>query len=527
MDIVRNAMKLRRQFAIGIGLLAAQVPFVLTRHLQEDAYITFRCSMNLVATGVYGYNVGERVSASTSHLSVLMVALVRLVAGAYFITATQALYGIATLVGLYLMTTAVVRDSRHHVWAWTAISLLPVSLMVAYGGMETALVVLLTGVVLRCTYEPRPNVWTGTAFLLLAWARPDAVVLGVITIVAATAFGNRSMRAAATYGALLASGAASWLLFNRLYFGVFLPQSIRGKAAVWMPSTMHDALFGSVARLREVFFGHGPALGIFTPIATKYLSLLSVPACLIVAGTAVALTARPAKFDAARPAVIALAGVAFVMPLAYAIGGAMAPWYFWPSALAGWLLVVVGCSAAIARQQGGRRRLARAACAAVLGSLVAGQWLYAASWGTQEHLYRGGIGDEIRRLASAGDTLLLEPAGYVPFHAQLWTWDEIGVTSPQVTSYRLKYGPRWWIRFVEDIAPTFLLERDHLLVHRTLDGYELSADEQAWFAGRYSRIRVFRYEPDRLRPPGLMRFAARFGSARDYYLYRRIDGPPQ
>ena len=53
----------------------------------------------------------------------------------------------------------------------------------------------------------------------------------------------------------------------------------------------------------------------------------------------------------------------------------------------------------------------------------------------------------------------------------------------------------------------------------------LSTDEQAWFATHYSLARVFTYEPDRLRSAGLMLFAARLGSARDYYLYRRIDRP--
>ena len=126
------------------------------------------------------------------------------------------------------------------------------------------------------------------------------------------------------------------------------------------------------------------------------------------------------------------------MPVAYTVGGALAPWYFWPSAVAGWLLVVVGCVASIRRQRGVRQQLACAAAATVLVSLVVGQWLYTASWGTQENLYRGGIGDEIRTLAASGDTLLLEPAGYVPFHAQLWTWDEIGITSPAVTEYTIE-----------------------------------------------------------------------------------------
>src|SRR5262245_14505560 len=428
-DVVRNDMKRGPWFAVGTGLIAVHILFVVTRHIQEDAYITFRCAANLVASGIYGYNPGEPVSASTSHLSVLIVALVRFAAGSHFIVATQVLYGLAALVGLYLITAAVARDTRNHLWVWAAIGLFPVSLMIAYGGMETALVMLLTGAMLRCTDEPRPAKRTLTAFALVPWARPDAVALAVIAILAG-AFGTRSKRTAIVYGAGLIAGSLSWLLFNRWYFGVFLPQTIYAKATVWMPSTWHDALLGGAVRLREVFFGQSMWLGMFTPIATRYLSVLSAPSCLVVAAVAVMAAVRPARFDASRPAVVALAAVAFALPVVYAIGGAVAPWYFWLSAVAGWLLVVVACAALIRRLLGVYQQLACAAAATVLVSLVVVQWFYAASWGTQENLYRGGIGDDIRSLAAPGDTLLLEPAGYVPFHAQLWTWDEIGITSP-------------------------------------------------------------------------------------------------
>jgi len=518
-------MKLRRLFAVGAGLLGVQIPFILTGHIQEDAYITFRCAVNLAATGVYGYNPGERVSASTSHLSVFILALLRLAAGEQFIVAMQMTYGIATLAGLYLWTAAVVRDSPHLMWVWAAISLFPVSLMIAYGGMETALVVLLTGIVLRCTYEPHPSIWAVVAFVLLPWARPDAVVVGIMTIVAAATIGKQPRRAAAVYAVSLTAGAASWLVFNRVYFGALLPQSIRAKALMWMPSTLNGILVGGAARVRDVFFGHGLMLGIFTPIATRYLSVLSVPACLIVAAAAAVVAARPARFTAARPAVIVLAAVAFAMPVAYALGGAVAPWYFWASAVAGWLIVIIVCVAAGRCLRGASRYVAGMAGAGALVMLAAGQWVFAASWGTQENLYRAGIGDEIRALALPGDTLLLEPAGYVPFHARMLTWDEVGLASPMVTEYRSQYGLRWWIRFVQTFAPTFLLERDHMVAHRTYDGYVLSVDEQTWFAAHYALLRVFTYEPDRLRPPGLMRYVARLGSARDYYLYRRIDRP--
>src|SRR5712671_223511 len=91
----------RGVWAVGLCLVALQLPFVLTQHIQEDAYITFRSAANLADLHVYGFNPGERVSASTSHLSVFVVALLRKFTGDAFIPATQLLYGVATIVGLY------------------------------------------------------------------------------------------------------------------------------------------------------------------------------------------------------------------------------------------------------------------------------------------------------------------------------------------------------------------------------------------------------------------------------------------
>ena len=159
---------------------------------------------------------------------------------------------------------------------------------------------------------------------------------------------------------------------------------------------------------------------------------------------------------------------------------------------------------------------------AIVCALATGQWLLAVGWGTQERLYRGGIGERIRELAHTGDTLLLEPAGYVPFYAKLFTWDEIGLASPEVTEYRTRYGTRWWPRFVEDRSPTFILERQPMPDGPTLDGYFLSADEKAFFDEHYRAVETFRYQPHALRSSRILGNIAALGSARDYFLYQRI-----
>ena len=46
----------RRVWGVGLCLAALQLPFVLTQHIQEDAYITFRSAANLADVHIYGFN---------------------------------------------------------------------------------------------------------------------------------------------------------------------------------------------------------------------------------------------------------------------------------------------------------------------------------------------------------------------------------------------------------------------------------------------------------------------------------------
>jgi hypothetical protein len=126
-------------------------------------------------------------------------------------------------------------------------------------------------------------------------------------------------------------------------------------------------------------------------------------------------------------------------------------------------------------------------------------------------------------MSAPGDTLLLEPAGYIPFFAERWTWDEIGITAPEVTRYRRERGNRWWIEFVKDTSPAFLLEREPMRAHVTLDGYRLSPEEASWFDRHYSLVQTFRYEPTSLRRSALLARIASWSNASEYFLYRRVS----
>jgi hypothetical protein len=511
--------------ALAFALLLVQLPFVATGHVQEDAFITFRSARNLVETGVYGFNPGERVSASTSHAEVFVVAALRGVFGSWFLPAVQVTCGIATIAGIYLLASALVAaDARRRDIVWAISGLVPVSILIAYSGMETGLLILALGAILAMAADARFR-WTGVAaWFLIPWVRPDAIAFCLVVFVVSMAFSEGRTRIVGLYALAGVVGLLSWLAFNELYFGVWLPQTISGKAVVFLPDSMQSLIVDGLSRARRIFFGDGYDPGMFAPIESRYLRWLSVPAFAVTLAAGVSAVVQPVWAGVRRPTALILLLITFVMPLAYAAGGAPGTWYFWPSRLAGSMLIVAVVVAILARQTAPVRRFTMTAVASGLCILLVGHWCYAVAWGTQERLYRGGIGEEIRALSAPEDTLLLEPAGYVPYFAERWTWDEVGVATPSVTSHRRAYGSRWWIRFVQEKLPTFLLEREPMREFVTLDGYTLSDEERAWFERHYTLVRVFRYDPRSLRASTVLGRIASLGDAVPYFLYQRVSG---
>ena len=61
--------------------LLIKIPIFFTKHLQEDSFITWRVAKNLLNYGVIGFNGDERISASTTHLYVLVSAFFQMIFG--------------------------------------------------------------------------------------------------------------------------------------------------------------------------------------------------------------------------------------------------------------------------------------------------------------------------------------------------------------------------------------------------------------------------------------------------------------
>src|SRR5689334_15523284 len=91
---------------LGVALIGVRVPFFYTDHVQEDAYISWRCAVNLVDTGIYGFNRGTKVSASSSHAGVAVAGLFYRIAGARFITVLLLFYSLLTVASCAILAFA-------------------------------------------------------------------------------------------------------------------------------------------------------------------------------------------------------------------------------------------------------------------------------------------------------------------------------------------------------------------------------------------------------------------------------------
>ena len=81
--------------------------------------------------------------------------------------------------------------------------------------------------------------------------------------------------------------------------------------------------------------------------------------------------------------------------------------------------------------------------------------------------YTIGYMEERQRMTIAADinkenggiekSILLEPAGIIPFYTQLYTYDEVGLVNARINDEMLKDEKYWWINSVNKFQPDYIL----------------------------------------------------------------------
>jgi len=236
---LRNMTRMEYVALVTALALAAALTWPVRGYLTDDTFIHLQYARQLATGHGLVFNAGERVYGCTSPLWVALIAA-GMALGLDGIVVARVLGLAATLTSVVLMLKLMRRSLRTPALAaaatiaWAAHAWM---LRWSLSGMETALAVALTlaGFVAFTEgkqWGARP-VRSGTWWAFAALARPEAALLLLlwgICLLADTE--NRPGIRRLLYGAappILIYGA--WLVFARLYFGTWLPQTLAAKAA--------------------------------------------------------------------------------------------------------------------------------------------------------------------------------------------------------------------------------------------------------------------------------------------------------
>ena len=515
-----NSVWKSSRWSIGLAAFVLALTFAAFTDIRwEDYYITFRASRNLAEGHGLVFNVGDRLHTFTSPLGVLLPAACYLLTGSHSDEAALWLFRFVSAAAFGCAAALLYDIARERRYGWAASALVLIcavvdtkSLAFTVSGMETAFMLLFVAWTVRLLLtqsEPSPRS-LGLAWAGLIWTRPDGCVyIGVLSAAMllckpAEAPGTRApvistrLRMLAYAGTICAVIYLPWFLFAWSYYGSPVPHTIVAKGLM----SPHRSIFGLVRYLLAF-----PLLALRgeTPIADgwlpQYFGIGGWPMTLLqparLAGL-VAMFVWLAPFVRWDVRATSLSFAALIVYLGYFAGFAF-PWYVppvhWLELLTLGGLVQQAWNAAARLRNGG---IGETAVRQLRGTLVCGATLCAAAvivlcaagayqlrmaQRLVEEGVRKPIGLWLKEHARAGDTVAMEPLGYIGYYSGLKTYDFVGLSSREVTAAKRK-GCRTTSALLREVRPTWI-------VLRPIEVERVNGEDPSLLRDRYRQVETF------------------------------------
>lgn len=479
-----SGIPLRIKGGIFLAALAVAIAFAwFTDHVWEDYYITYRSSKNLATGHGLVFNPGDKLHTFTSPLGVLLPAAAFALTGNTSDTGALWIFRVmsaAALAGAVVLLATLAARLRYAAWAAgfvVAALLLDAKILdFTINGMETAFMLLFLAHALWAHLHPGPRQWVhlGGAWAGLMWTRPDSFIyVGLVGIgfwlfndAASSGHNRRSLIVLYLKAGLLTTALyLPWLLWAWWYYGSPVPHTIVAKGTLSAHKHTLENFLNTALKLPWLAW-QGQAT----------LELTWLPSYHMLGGW-------PKWFELASRAAATLGCLLWLVPglrrearaASFAFFGAHVyltcfpyfpfPWYVPPTtllgvfALAGLLAQAIGTGAPI-------RRLTRPA--ALAGAVL---FLGVSTWATlavarqveaQQRLVENGVrkaaGEWLRVHAKPGDTVAMEPLGYIGYFSGLKTYDYPGMSSREMVAARARQGEDW-IALVSHLEPDWLVLR--------------------------------------------------------------------
>ena len=501
-------------FLLIVVTVLVKIPLFFTKNIQEDSFITWRVARNFVKYGVIGFNGEERISASTTHVYVLITAFFQLIFGEYFIYPVLTFSGILFAIGSWwlakiLFPTEVMKRG----FFVLLLNITPPALTASFLGMEYGILFFLyNGLIYFGLFKNKK--WAYFLFpILLLWTRVDTVIfLGVFFL--ADLYLKRKINLVYILGGIF--GVVTVVGFNYLYFGEIINHTISAKKIAYKNLIQNN----SAQHLLYQWAYYGGLIkkyGIYTfLIFVVFLGFLAYAVFRIIKNNKVGTRMT-------KVVLILILVFALVKITIFSVLKAYFDWYYW--------IPRVFLFGVILYYFFNINTWKKKSVLVGIGILFIGSYFF-----QLVQSYTIGYMEERQRMTIAADinkdkvgiekSILLEPAGIIPFYTQLYTYDEVGLVNERINDEMLKDEEYWWINSVNKFHPDYILT----IAKKPGDinsSYKIKPNNVAQFDHDYELVKTYPIARIHDNAPQLLKWIYQFRPiGKDYFLYKKRSENP-
>ena len=415
--------------------------FLLTHHIQEDAFITWRVAQNLLDYGVIGFNGETKISASTTHLYVFVSYVFNLIFGKEnFIYPLLIFNSLLFTIGGYFLSKLILENPVHQAIFIFLFGILPPSIKISILGMEYGILFFLEMALLYFGFKQN-KIWAQILFpILILFTRIDTVIfLGVVFLV--DIIWNKKIRWFYILGGIL--GVAVLMSFNWFYFGELVNNTIVAKSVTYAKNMSLALQWKYFLMNYGNFWGMLKLPGDFNPFTILVLVFEFLAFLYIVS-----------KKESKNLFIWIIFLFGWTKQLIFISQRSYFDWYYWVPQILLFAVILVF----VLEQKTYKFWWISLLIIFYILPMAAFQTIHSIATGNGEWNYRRSIGLFLKDYEKdKNQYILLEPAGYIPYFSGLKAIDEVGLVDKEIQSEIKKDKANYWKNTVEKRKPKYLL----------------------------------------------------------------------
>ena len=415
--------------------------FLLTHHIQEDAFITWRVAQNLLDYGVIGFNGETKISASTTHLYVFVSYVFNLIFGKEnFIYPLLIFNSLLFTIGSYFLSKLILENPVHQAIFIFLFGILPPSIKISILGMEYGILFFLEMALLYFGFKQN-KIWAQILFpILILFTRIDTVIfLGIVFLV--DIIWNKKIRWFYILGGIL--GFAVLMSFNWFYFGELVNNTIVAKSVTYAKNMSLALQWKYFLMNYGNFWGMLKLPGDFNPFTILVLVFEFLAFLYIVS-----------KRESKNLFIWIIFLFGWTKQLIFISQRSYFDWYYWVPQILLFAVILVF----VLEQKTYKFWWISLLLIFYILPMAAFQTVHSIATGNGEWNYRRSIGLFLKDYEKdKNQYILLEPAGYIPYFSGLKAIDEVGLVDKEIQAEIKKDKANYWKNTVEKRKPKYLL----------------------------------------------------------------------